>query len=287
VRFAICNEIFEDRSVEDGFAAIADTGYEGVEIAPFTLGATPESLSSSDRTRIRSAAAAHSLEVTGLHWLLARTDGMHVSSAEPETAVRTRRRLAELTGLCADLGGRFLVFGSPAQRSTPAGMSREEARARAVDTFRDWAAHAERSGVTICLEGLPADETDFMNSTADVIEVVHAVNSPAVRLVLDVKSMSAESLPMPDLIRSAQGELAYVQVNDANRGGPGFGDTDLVPVLQTLREIGYDGFVSVEAFEFPTGREDVATRSLAYLRRSARLAGIDIPATPSEGGPRP
>lgn len=287
MRFAICNEIFEDRSVEDGFAAIANTGYEGVEVAPFTLGASPEELSEADRTRIRRAAAAHSLEVTGLHWLLARTEGMHVASADPEIVVRTRRRLAELTGLCADLGGRFLVFGSPAQRSTPSGMSPDEARARAIDTFRDWASHAERDGVTICLEGLPPDETDFMNTTADVIDIVHSVDSLAVRLVLDVKSMSAESLPMPDLIRGAARELAYVQANDANRGGPGFGDTDLVPVLRTLKEIGYDGFVSVEAFEYPSGREDVATRSLAYLRRSERLAEIDLPATAPQGGPHP
>jgi D-psicose/D-tagatose/L-ribulose 3-epimerase len=276
VRFAICNEIFDDRSLEDGFTAIAEAGYTGVELAPFTLGGSPRELSSERRSAIRRAAGDRGLEVTGMHWLLARTEGMHVSSVDPATIERTRERLADLTRLCADLGGQVLVFGSPAQRSTPPGMPAAEARERAIETFQTWAEAAEADGVTICLEGLPPDETDFMTTTAEVLGIVREVASPAVRLVLDVKSMSSEGTDIPTVIRSASAELAYVQANDANRGGPGFGDTDLVPILRVLREVGYDGVISVEAFDVPSGADDVAVRSLQYLRDCAREAGVTI-----------
>jgi D-psicose/D-tagatose/L-ribulose 3-epimerase len=274
--FAICNEIFEDRSLDDGLTAIADAGYQGVELAPFTLGAPPAELSARRREAIRSSAEDRGLVVTGMHWLLARTEGMHVSSAEPATIARTRQRLAELSRLCADLGGRVLVFGSPGQRSTPPGMPVAEARERAIETFRTWASVAEAHGVTICLEALPPDETDFMTTTAEVLDIVRAVDSPTVRLVLDVKSMSSEGRDIPSLIRSASAELAYVQANDANRGGPGFGNTDFVPILTALSEVGYDGVVSVEAFDVSSGPDDVAVRSLEYLRRCVVAAETTI-----------
>ena len=271
MRFAICNELFGDNA-EDSLAAIASAGYEGVELAPYTLGKPAEEVSQEERRRIRSTAADSGLVLTGLHWLLARTEGLHVSSNDPQTRARTLSRLNALSRLCADLGGTYLVFGSPAQRSTPEGMSRAEARANAVDLFRAWGETAAQDGTVVCLEGLPGDETDFMNTTADVIDVVAEVDSPAVRMVLDVKSLSAERKPIPDLIRSAAQHVAYVQANDANRQGPGFGDTDFVPIFQALGSIGYDGFVSVEAFEAPTGIEDMAVRSLAYLRSTSAQA---------------
>lgn len=285
MRFAICNELFGD----DAFAslpAIAAAGYDGVEVAPFTLAPEPAAFSAGDRRRFRQRADAEGLVVTGLHWLLARSEGMHVSSADPEVRERTLGRLNELSALCADLGGRYLVFGSPAQRSTPPGMSRADARARAVELFAAWAEHAERDGTVVCLEALPAEETDFMNSTDEVLDIVDAVDSPAAHLVLDVKSMSAEARPIPEQIAAAStaGHLAYVQANDANRGGPGFGDTDFVPIFAALDAAGYDGFVSAEPFDVPTGIEDVAVRGLAYLRDCAARAGMPQSSTPTLEG---
>lgn len=269
MRFAMCNELFDDRSLVDGFRAIALAGYEAVELAPFTLGRLVEDVRPAERVEIRRNAAGLGLGFTGLHWLLARTEGMHIAASEPEVRARTLGHLNALTELCADLGGHVLVFGSPRQRSTPAGMTVPDARARSIDLFGAWAARAEQTGTTICLEALPADETDFMNTTDEVIEVVRAVASPAVRVVLDVKSMSTESRPIPDQIARAAPHLSYVQANDANRGGPGFGATDFVPIFRALAEAGYDGDVSVEAFEVATDVDDLARRSYEYLSRCA------------------
>ncbi|MFF1634135.1 sugar phosphate isomerase/epimerase family protein [Leifsonia sp. NPDC058248] len=265
----MCNELFDDRSLVDGFRAIASAGYEAVELAPFTLGRPVEDVRAAERAKIRRTAASLGLDFTGLHWLLAKTEGMHIAAIDPEARQRTLDRLKALTDLCTDLGGHVLVFGSPQQRSTPAGMTAPDGRARSIDLFRSWAVHAEQTGTTICLEALPADETDFMNTTDEVIEIVRAVDSSAVQLVLDVKSMSAEDSPIPDQIARAAPWLAYVQANDADRGGPGFGKTDFVPIFRALADVGYDGDVSVEAFEVATDVDDLARRSFEYLSRCA------------------
>jgi D-psicose/D-tagatose/L-ribulose 3-epimerase len=197
---------------------------------------------------------------------------MHVASDDPDTISRTLERLNQLAELCADLGGRVLVFGSPQQRSTPAGMKPSEALARATETWSRWAQTAEQLGVTICLEALPTEETDQLTTTAQVIEVVRTIDNPALRMVLDVKSMSSEPTPIPELIASAAPYLSYVQANDANRGGPGFGETDFVPILQALDSAGYRGPISVEALDQINDPVDVAVRSLTYLRAAARQA---------------
>lgn len=271
MKYAICNELFGDR-VEEALPAIAAAGYDGVELAPATWGEAGQEPSPAARRDLKQRAADLGLVFTGIHWLLAGSDALHVSSPDAFVRARTLARLNSLSRLCADLGGKYLVFGSPAQRTTPDGTTRHDARARALELFHAWGEQARDDGTVVCLEALPETETDFLTTTADVLAAVRAIALPSVQMVLDVKSMSAEPVPIPELIASAADHLAYVQANDANRRGPGFGDTDFVPIFSALRQVGYDGFISVEPFEAPTGIENEAAYSLRYLRASAQQA---------------
>jgi sugar phosphate isomerase/epimerase len=81
--------------------------------------------------------------------------------------------------------------------------------------------------------------------------------------------MSSESTPVPDLVRRHAGRAGHFHVNDANGRGPGFGDTDFVPILQALDDSGYDRWVSLEVFDFTPDPETIATGSLEYLRACA------------------
>jgi D-psicose/D-tagatose/L-ribulose 3-epimerase len=270
LRLAICNELFEGWPLAEAFRFVAGVGYEAVEIAPYTLGGTPDELSARRRAEIRALAGDNGLAITGLHWLLAGARGVHAAAADAETSRRTLAYLRELTELCADLGGRVLVFGSPAQRSTPAGTDPAAARGRIADTLRAWSGAASDCGVTICLEALPAAETDQITTTAEAVAMVEEIGSPALRLVLDVKSMSADGTPIPDQIRLAAPHLAYVQANDASRRGPGLGDTDFVPILRALAGVGYRGDVSVEALDRGPDPVTVARTGYACLRSALR-----------------
>jgi D-psicose/D-tagatose/L-ribulose 3-epimerase len=271
VKYAICNELFGDR-VEEALPAIAAAGYEGVELAPATFGKGLEEPSAGARRNLKQRATDLGLVFTGIHWLLAGAEDLHISSPDQFVRARTLARLNSLSRLCADLGGTYLVFGSPAQRSTPNGTTKHDARARALELFHAWGEQAQDDGTVVCLEALPETETDFLNTTADVLAAVSEIALPSVQMVLDVKSMSTETVPIPDLIASAADHLAYVQANDANRRGPGLGDTDFVPIFRALRQVGYDGVVSVEPFAAPTGIGTEAAYSLRYLRASAQQA---------------
>jgi sugar phosphate isomerase/epimerase len=97
---------------------------------------------------------------------------------------------------------------------------------------------------------------------------VKPFNSHAFKIIIDVKAMSAEAKPIPQIIRESWPHFAHFHANDKNLKGPGFGDVDFQPIAAALREVGYDGYVSVEVFKFEEGPEIIATRSLEYLRAS-------------------
>ena len=159
-----------------------------------------------------------------------------------------------------------MVFGSPAQRRIPAGASRERAADNAVDTFRRALPGIVDAGVRLCLEPLAAPEADFINTCAEAVEILDRLDHPNFVLHLDVKAMSSESVPVPELIRRHAPRMGHFHANDPNRRGPGFGNTDFVPIFRALKESGYIGWVSVEVFDYTPDPETIARESLRYMR---------------------
>lgn len=267
MRFAICQEMFEGWSWEQQCAFIADVGYTGIEVAPFALAERIGDVSPARRAEMRRQAADHGLSIVGLHWLLAKTEGLHLTTADSGVRQATADYLMELGRACADLGGELMVFGSPLQRSLEEGMSREQAYANAAEVLgKALPALADR-GVRICMEPLTPKETDFVNTCADAMELIELVNQPNFCLHQDVKAMlGAETKSIPELIQKYKDVTGHFHVNDTNLLGPGMGDTDYEPIFRALLESGYSGWVSVEVFDYSPGCEEIARRSLAYMQ---------------------
>lgn len=268
MKFAMCNEFCEGWSVEDAFRLAADTGYDGVEMAPFTMADDVREVPSERRAQVRAVAADLGLEIIGLHWLLVTPKGLYMN--HPDAAIRreTVDYMAALVHFCADLGGDRMVIGSPKQRNVREGCTREQAWAWARETFERVLSAAAARGVTLCLEPLARSETDFVTTVGEALRMVRQVGHPRFRVHLDVKAMCDEQRPLGDIIREARGYVGHLHVNDANRNGPGWGDTDYTPIVAALADIGYDDYASVEVFDFSHGAERIAETSLAFLKRA-------------------
>jgi sugar phosphate isomerase/epimerase len=274
MRYAICNETFEGWDHARICRTVADLGYTGLEMAPFTLALRITDVSAEQRRTLRRQAEECGLTIIGLHWLLARTEGLHLTSPDSKVRAATASYLVELARGCADLGGEVLVFGSPAQRRIPAGATKAQAADWAVDTFRRASAGIADTGVRLCLEPLAQPEADFLNTCAEAVELLDRLDHPAFALHQDVKAMSAEEAPIPDLIRRYSARTAHFHANDANRRGPGFGATDFVPIFAALHQTAYAGWVSVEVFDYSPDPETIARESIRYMREcEARVKG--------------
>ena len=272
MNFAICNEIFQGWKIEDAIQFAAKAGYEGIEIAPFTIAKYVTEISGQQRQKIREAAANADITITGIHWVLAQTEGLYLNHNDPAVRERSSQYFCELVEFCADIGGNIIVVGSPKQRNVPEGATPQQAWDWAKQTLTKAVSRALHRGVTICLEPLSPQETNFINTAEEAVRFVKQFRTPSLKVILDVKAMSSENKPIPEIIRDSWPHFAYFHANDKNLKGPGFGDVDFKPIAAALYDVGYHGFVSVEVFNFDEGAEVIATKSISYLKESFRLA---------------
>ena len=271
MKYAICNETFQSQDWAQTCHAVAAYGYQGIEVAPFTLAEDVRDISAAARREYANTAKREGLDVVGLHWLLVSPKGLSVTDADPAVRERTARYLVDLVTFCADLGGAVLVLGSPAQRRLPTSVAPDAARGVAMDRLQSCIEPAletaQQHGITLCLEPLPAPEADFILTLQDAIQMIERLHHPALQTIFDVKSACSEGTPLPDLIHTFAAHIAHVHANDANRRGPGFGTTDYRPLFEALNTAAYTGFVSVEVFDYTPDPFLIARESLAYMKR--------------------
>lgn len=269
-RLAFCNELFKGWDFKQVCDQLARCGYQGVEVAPFTLAESVEQLTAGDRKQLRQTALDAKLEIVAFHWLLVSPPGLHLTSPDAGVRKRTLDYLVALAQCCADLGGRIMVFGSPRQRSLLPGVTPEQAWRWAQETLSALADRSGSYGVIIALEPLAQSDNTFITSVDEGIRFVKEANNPYLQLLLDVKSMSGEGPEsnIPRLIEAGAPYLVHFHANDANLAAPGFGQTDFVPIFDALRKTGYMGWVSSEPFVAEGDIGEIACRSYDYLRRA-------------------
>jgi sugar phosphate isomerase/epimerase len=266
MRYAICNETFEGWDHARVCGTAAELGYEGLEIAPFTLAPRITDITAAQRRKLHREAKTSGISIIGLHWLLAKTEGLQLTSPEVAVRQRTADYLIALARCCRDLGGDLMVLGSPAQRRIPAGKTKADAIEYALDTFERALRGFVDNHVRLCLEPLSPPEADFINTCDEALEIIRRFELPLFVLHLDVKAMTTETTSRPDLIRKHGKAAGHFHANDANRRGPGFGDVDFVPIFQALKESGYAGWVSVEVFDYSPDPVTIARESIRYMR---------------------
>ena len=267
MKFAICQELFENWEWPRQCEFAAGLGYTGLEVAPFTLGERISDVSAERRAELRRQAEEHGLQIIGLHWLLAKTEGLHLTTSDAAVRKATSDYFIELGNACADLGGTLMVLGSPFQRNLEEGMSMEQALDNAAEVLKcALPAFADR-GVEICMEPLTKKETDFINTCAEATHLIELVGEPNLTLHQDVKAMlGAEEKSIPELIHEYRGRVGHFHVNDTNLLGPGMGATEYRPILKALLDAEYDGWVSVEVFDYSPGAEHIAKQSIEYMQ---------------------
>ena len=269
MRIALCNEVIAPMPFPAQCEYAAKLGYDGLEIAPYTLSEEPHRMGAARIAAARAAAEDAGISVTGLHWLLVKPAGLSISAKDDATRRRTVEVMLSLVDLCAELGGKYLVHGSPQQRRIEAGETRAAAMERAQAAFAAVAERAQKAGVVYCIEALAAETTPLINTLEEAAHMVQAIGSPSVRTMLDCSAAGRmEKEPLGALLERwlPKGVIAHVQVNDRNRRGPGQGEQRFAPVFAALKKHRYTGDVAVEPFDYVPDGPGAAARAIGYIR---------------------
>ena len=277
MKISICNELFQGWPLERVFDYAAQLGYEGVEIAPYTLADSVTEISSSRRNAIRRAAENSGMEIVGLHWLLVKPEGLYINHPDEFIRIKTQEYMEALIHFCADIGGKLLLHGSPHQRTVKERWNFLESWDYAKETFRACLETARKRNVTYCIEPLTKANTNFINTVNEALRLVKEIRHPNFKMMFDCRAAAAQEKSITEaLIRALDSRMIrHIHVNDANGRGPGFGNTKFAPILKTLVKNGYKGYISVEVFDFNPDPQTIASRSIGYLR--------GILETPTEG----
>jgi D-psicose/D-tagatose/L-ribulose 3-epimerase len=268
IKVSICNELFQGWPIDRVFEYAARLGYDGVEIAPYTLADSVTEIPTKERKAIRHAAEENGIEIVGLHWLLAKPEGLYINHPDEIIRIKTQEYIEALIHFCADIGGKILVHGSPHQRTVQEGWDFQQSWNFAKETFKVCLKTAQKRNVLYCIEPLAHMNTNFINTVAEGIRLVREIRHPHLKMVFDSRSASAQEKSVLEALLRAldSGYLRHIHVNDANGRGPGFGETAFVPILKSLIKHNYKGYISVEVFDFSPDPQTVASRSIGYLR---------------------
>jgi sugar phosphate isomerase/epimerase len=273
MKFALCNEVLQPLPFEQQCSVAAALGYDGLEVAPFTLAENPMDITDGQAGVYRRMAQDQGLAITGLHWLLVAPAGLSIVSDDVRVRDETVRVMQRLVELCALMGGSYLVHGSPRQRKVPPGATREAALERSRDCFARVAGTARDCGLVYCIEPLSTRETDLINTVAEAAKLVDEIGSPGLKTMIDCSAAGqTESEPVEALMARwiPTGRIAHVQVNDPNRRGPGQGEMRFAPILKALLQMQamghYRGIVAVEPFDYVPDGPGCAAHSIGYLK---------------------
>jgi sugar phosphate isomerase/epimerase len=267
IRLGICNELFEGWEFGQVCRTVKSLGYDGLEIAPFTLAPLITEITLGRLRELRAMAEDAGLAIIGLHWLLAKTEGFYLTTPDAKVRRRTGDYFVALADATRDLGGELMVLGSPKQRNLLPGVTYDQALDYATEVFTRIMPQVGAMGVDLCLEPLAPTETDFLNTCAQANELIERVDHPNFKLHMDVKAQSSEpKTTVPALIARHAAAAGHFHAQDVNFRGPGMGNVDFGPILKALVDSGYDRWVSVEVFDFSPGAEETARQSIACLR---------------------
>ncbi|HZM32930.1 MAG TPA: sugar phosphate isomerase/epimerase family protein [Burkholderiales bacterium] len=269
MRVALCNEVIAPMPFPAQCEYAAKLGYEGLEVAPYTLSDEPHLLGAAQLAATRSAAEAAGIAITGLHWLLVKPAGLSISTRDDAVRRRTLDVMLAFVEQCAELGGRYLVHGSPGQRRVDPGDTRAAALGRARDCFAAAAERAAKVGVVYCIEPLAHEQTPLINTLSEAVQVVESVGNPHLKTMVDCSAAArSEKEPVAALLERwlPKGMIAHVQVNDRNRQGPGQGEQKFAPLFAALKRHGYGGDVAVEPFDYVPDGPAAAARAIGYVR---------------------
>ena len=259
-------------------ARLRAAGFDGVEIPVF--GGTP-----ADYKPVRAELDRNGLKCTTVTILTAETNAVSPDAAVRKKAVEWLKKVVEINHVlgaetvCGPYHSALGVFSGT-------GPTADEKK-RAADVLRQVAEFAKQANLMMAIEYLNRFECYFLNTAAAARELVQAVNHPNFRTMYDSFHAHIEEKNPAEAIRTVAPALAHVHISENDRGTPGTGQVNWDATFNTLREVGYDGWMVIEAFGralpdlaaatriwrdlFPSA-EEVYTRGLGFMKQRVAAA---------------
>ncbi len=262
-------------------ASIRDWGFEGVE-----LFLSPEE--PADIPFLREELNRIGLERTTCAVL---PRDAHLPSPDRETHRWGLAYLTQCVERTADLEARLMCGPLHSGLGVMTGRRRtKDEWDRAVEGLQQVARRAAALGVTLCVEPLNRFETYFLNTQEDAAHFIDEIGEPNVRVHFDTFHANIEERNPVQALKALATRVGHVHISENDRGIPGSGHVDWRGTMLALKEIGYNGWLTIESFAQPEPQlasaaciwrdlaasgDSLAREGLAFIKGLAAELGMD------------
>jgi sugar phosphate isomerase/epimerase len=240
--------VFFGEDISESIKRVARFGYDAIELV-----GEPDN---HDGQAIRRQCADANIKVSSVCSIFTgeARDLTNKSAINRGKAVDYSKRVADLAA--ASGAAVMIVAPSPVGKMVSESQPEQE-WAWAVEGIQAIADHAAKQNVKLCIEAWNRYETHFINRIPQALELMRAVNKPNVGVMGDTFHMNIDDPNIADAIRDAGPALIHIHFADSNRAAPGQGHTDFVPIMQALKDINYQGYITFELL--PASSDPFAT----------------------------
>ena len=266
MKLAVSNIAWPPSLQQDILPLLQRHGVKGIEGAPTKLWPGWESVSVESAELIRKQFTEKGFKIPALQAILFAKPECKLFGNDQQR-VELEEHLAACAGIARSLGARFLVFGAPKNRERN-GHTPDAAFEMAREFFVRVAETYQAQGVCLCFEANPEQYgCEFVTNSVDAARLVRAVNREGFRLHLDTACMHLAGEQIPSAIREAADILAHFHVSEPFLGSFDSPQLDHALAAQALRDVDYQGWVSLEMRQTDSPVETVAT-AVCFLERT-------------------
>ena len=245
---------------------IKAAGFDGVEVSLFV----PTEFAKAD---IRRGLAENGLECTVCSVL---TGGLNIISEDASVRARSRKHMADCVAAVAEVGAKILAGPLYSPVGYLPGRRRTEDEWKwAVECYQELGPVLARHDVTIAIEPLNRFETYFLNTAADAVRLCDAIDHPNVGILFDTFHANIEEKDIARAYRTVGRHLKHVHTCENDRGTPGTGHVEWAAVFQALRDLRYDGWLTIESFGFALGELSAAASIWRDIEATPESIGFE------------
>jgi sugar phosphate isomerase/epimerase len=242
-----------------GIQRAAELGYDGVELNiqdPVKI----------NREKLKKKVKSHGLEIvsfgTGQAYI---EEGLCLATSDPGVRNKCENRLKAHILFAKEVGAQVVIGGIRGKLSKDPDMRRIEYNS-ATEATREIVQFANKKKVTITLEPINRYETNFINTVEEAMEFISDVGENSLKILTDTFHMNIEEVSFRKSIKLAGKNLSHVHLVDSNRLAPGSGHLNIKSIIETLKEIGYEGYLSAEVLPKPDD-DTAAKNNITYLKK--------------------
>ncbi len=248
--------VFHD-GLEEGCGRAGAFGFDAVEIFPPSAAAV-------NKSGLKELLNKHGLRLaamgTGAGWLVRK---LSLTSADPAIRSQAKGFIREIIELASEFEAPAII-GSM-QGRWEKGVSHQQASNWLAEALEDLGSHAGTRGQVLLYEPLNRYETNLYNRVGDAAAFLDSLVTRNVRILADLFHMNIEESSIPDALRKTSRYIGHVHFADSNRRAIGFGHTGVAPIIEALRQVGFEGYLSAEIFQSPDS-EAAARQTIESFR---------------------